>query len=268
MPYTLNSPLLTRRRFLGASAAGAASLALAACTTVREEQPPVEPEPSFGNYANMYGPVVDNGYQLPAIPLEKMDPQFLRQVVPDPTGERPGTIVVDTSSHFLYLVRENGQAMRYGVGLGRAGFEWAGNAIVQWKQKWPKWTPPAEMIARDPKLEKYSAANGGMSPGLENPLGARALYIFQNGEDTLYRLHGSPDWWSIGKSVSSGCVRLMNQDIIDLYDRVPAKTPIVVTSGLGGPMVATANRRAIPIDAGVPEGSVLLGPARGIFFRG
>ena len=93
--------------------------------------------------------------------------------------------------------------------------------VIQWKQKWPKWTPPDEMIARQPELEKYSAANGGMPPGLDNPLGARALYIFQNGEDTLYRLHGSPEWNSIGKSVSSGCVRLMNQDIIDLYDRVP-----------------------------------------------
>jgi lipoprotein-anchoring transpeptidase ErfK/SrfK len=104
---------------------------------------------------------------------------------------------------------------------------------VQWKQAWPKWTPPEEMIARQPELAKYSAENGGMAPGLDNPLGARALYIFQDGEDTLYRLHGSPEWWSIGKSVSSGCVRLLNQDIIDLYGRVPNRTPIMVTSGLG-----------------------------------
>ena len=89
------------------------------------------------------------------------------------------------------------------------------------------------MIARQPELEKYSAQNGGMPPGLDNPLGARALYIFQNGEDTLYRVHGSPEWNSIGRSVSSGCVRLMNQDIIDLYDRVPGKAPILVTAGLG-----------------------------------
>jgi len=177
--------------------------------------------------------MVDEGYELPAVPLEKMDEQFLRQIVPDPTGERPGTIVVDTSAHFLYLVREGGEAVRYGVGLGRAGFEWSGRAVIQWKKKWPKWTPPAEMIRRDPKLEKYSVDNGGMPPGLDNPLGARALYIFQNEEDTLYRLHGSPEWQSIGKSVSSGCVRLINQDIIDLYDRVPNKTPILVTAGLG-----------------------------------
>jgi lipoprotein-anchoring transpeptidase ErfK/SrfK len=96
-----------------------------------------------------------------------------------------------------------------------------------------------------------------MPPGLMNPLGARALYIFQNGEDTLYRLHGSPEWNSIGKSVSSGCVRLMNQDIIDLYDRVPAKTKIVVTSNVGAPMVASVDAQAIPIDNGVPQATLL-----------
>jgi lipoprotein-anchoring transpeptidase ErfK/SrfK len=179
----------------------------------------------------MYGEVVDDGYVIPAVPIEKIDPRFYRQIVPDPTGERPGTVVVDTAGHHLYLVRENGEAMRYGVGLGRQGFEWAGRAVIQWKQRWPKWTPPAEMIKRQPELERYSAKNGGMPPGLDNPLGARALYLFQNGKDTLYRIHGSPEWWSIGKSVSSGCVRLMNQDIIDLYDRVPNQTPVLVVHG-------------------------------------
>ncbi len=178
----------------------------------------------------MYGPMIDEGYEIPAVPIEKVDPRFYRQVVADPTGERPGTIVIDTVGHFLYLVRPGGEALRYGVGLGRAGFEWQGRAIIQWKQKWPTWTPPEEMIARQPELQKYSAENGGMAPGLDNPLGARALYLFQDGKDTLYRLHGSPEWWSIGKSVSSGCVRLINQDIIDLYDRVPDKTPVVVGS--------------------------------------
>jgi len=229
---------LNRRRFLGLSAAGVSAAVLSACTTARQEElPPLQPrvsvDPAFAGYAEMYAEREDGGFVLPAIPYEKIDKRFLRQIVPDPTGERPGTIVVDTSTHHLYLVRENGEAIRYGVGLGRAGFEWAGRAIIQWKQAWPKWTPPDAMIARQPELAKYSAANGGMAPGLNNPLGARALYIFKDGEDTLYRLHGSPEWWSIGKSVSSGCVRLMNQDIIDLYERVPAKTPILVTSGLG-----------------------------------
>jgi lipoprotein-anchoring transpeptidase ErfK/SrfK len=114
------------------------------------------------------------------------------------------------------------------------------------------------MIARDPSLERYSADNGGQPGGLDNPLGARALYIFQGDEDTLYRVHGSPEWKSIGRSVSSGCVRMLNQDVIDLYERVPQQTPIIVTGG-ATPMASTGFERAIPIDDGVPEGSVLLG---------
>lgn len=226
---------VSRRGFLGLAAAGAAAFSLSACATVNTGPAYVEaPEADqrYGSYLTMYGPMFDEGYEIPAVPIERMDARYLRQVVPDPTGEAAGTIVVDTSQHFLYLVLGDGRAMRYGVGLGRAGFEWAGRANVQWKQKWPKWTPPAEMIARQPELAKYGVDNGGMPPGLDNPLGARALYIFQDGEDTLYRLHGSPEWNSIGKSVSSGCVRLINQDIIDLYDRVPGKAPIVVTNGL------------------------------------
>jgi lipoprotein-anchoring transpeptidase ErfK/SrfK len=258
----IESYRLSRRGFLNAAALGAASIAVSACATVA---PPVEPppayvEPQLPDYATMYAPVSDGAFDLPGIPFEKIDEQFLRQIVPDPTGQKPGTIVVDTAGHHLYLVRPGGQAIRYGVGLGRAGFEWAGDAVVQWKQKWPKWTPPDEMVARQPELKQYSAENGGMPGGLKNPLGARALYLFQGEQDTLYRLHGSPEWNSIGKSVSSGCVRLINPDIIDLYDRVPSKTPVIVASGVGQEMVASANRRAIPIDAGVPEGSILLGP--------
>ena len=254
---------LTRRRFLNMAALGAAAAAVSACTTT--SAPPVPPgppepqaQPELGSYDIMYGPALDGVYEVPAIPYRKIDSRFLRQIVADPTGERPGTIVVDTSQHFLYLVLEGGRAMRYGVGLGRAGFEWAGRAVVQYKREWPKWTPPDDMIARQPELEKYSVRNGGMPPGLMNPLGARALYIFQNGEDTLYRIHGSPEWNSIGKSISSGCVRLMNQDIIDLYARVPGKAPILVTGGLGAP-VASMDPSSEPIDAGVPEGSTLLG---------
>jgi len=122
-----------------------------------------------------------------------------------------------------------GQAMRYGVGLGRAGFAWEGHGNIQYKRKWPTWTPPDEMITRQPELAQYSSTHGGMEPGLDNPLGARALYIFQNGQDTLFRIHGSPEWWSIGKSVSSGCVRMINQDVCDLYDRVAGRAPIIVT---------------------------------------
>lgn len=222
-----------RRQFLSLAAAAAGGLVLSACTTT--ESPPVASAPTKpatdASYVSMYRAMPEEDFPIPAVDRTKVDKRFYRQLVDDPTGERPGTVVVDTRSYFLYLVRPNGKAMRYGVGLGRQGFTWSGEGVIQWKQRWPKWTPPAEMIARQPELEKWSADNGGQPPGLNNPLGARALYIFQNGEDTLYRLHGTPEYWTIGKAVSSGCVRLMNQDIIDLYDRVATPTPIVVLSG-------------------------------------
>ncbi len=176
----------------------------------------------------MYGPMSGEQFPLPGINLKKVASKFYRRQVDYPTNEAVGSIIVDTQNFYLYLVQESGKAMRYGVGLGRAGFEWAGRARVGWKQEWPKWTPPDEMIARQPELQKYSAENGGMPPALDNPLGARALYIFQGKTDTLYRLHGTLEEWSIGKAVSSGCVRLLNQDIIDLYSRVPTHSPIIV----------------------------------------
>ncbi|KQV38386.1 MULTISPECIES: L,D-transpeptidase [unclassified Rhizobium] len=226
---------LSRRSFV----LGGLSLtaALAGCTTntpgggpapvpTRVSRPIVPP--AQAELASMYGPVEDGGFSIPAIPFEQVDPRFYRQRVPDPTGEAPGTVVVDTPTRFLYVVEPGGTAMRYGVGIGRDGFSWQGEGVIHWRQAWPRWKPPNEMVARQPSLERYSIANGGMEPGLKNPLGARALYIFQNGQDTLYRLHGSPEWKSIGKAVSSGCVRLMNQDVIDLYDRVPYKARIVV----------------------------------------
>ena len=185
---------------------------------------PPTPEEVAANYASR----PDGDHVLPAIPYEKIDPQFYRQRVLNTTGEQPGTVVVDTPSRFLYVVEPGGTAMRYGVGIGRDGFAWEGEGVIQWRQHWPHWKPPNEMVARQPELAKYSIANGGMDPGIENPLGARALYIFQNGQDTLYRLHGSPHWESIGKAASSGCVRLINQDVIDLYDRVPFHAKIVV----------------------------------------
>lgn len=166
-----------------------------------------------------YGEVVDAGYTVPAVPIQRLEERFKRQVVRYPTAEEPGTIVVDTPNKFLYFILPNGEAVRYGIGVGREGFAWQGEAYVAWKQAWPRWHPPVEMIERQPELERY--ADGGQDPGLRNPLGARALYLFdQDGNDTLYRLHGTPEWASIGTAASSGCIRLMNQDIIDLYDRV------------------------------------------------
>ena len=172
----------------------------------------------------------DAGFRLPAIPIKKMKKQYLRQRVNYRSWEKNGTLIVDTKNRYLYLVESGGKAMRYGIGVGKAGFEWAGEAKVAWKQEWPKWTPPQEMIDRKPKLAKYGGENG-MKGGLKNPLGARALYIFQNGKDTLYRLHGSPQWSSIGTAASSGCIRLINQDIIDLYERVRPGAKIIVKQG-------------------------------------
>ncbi|WP_457579924.1 L,D-transpeptidase [Ensifer canadensis] len=246
-----------RRSFLKLSA-GMAALGLSGCGSTRERvsrQYAPEPLPVANTvFSEMYGERPGELYPLPAIPYEKIEPRYYRQMVPDPTGERPGTLVVDVGNHFLYRVYENGQAMRYGVGLGRAGFAWAGRGVIQYKRQWPRWKPPNEMVARQPELQQYSIEAGGMEPGLKNPLGARAMYIFQNGEDTLYRIHGSPEWWTIGQSVSSGCVRMINQDVVDLYDRVPNGTPIVVTDLSGGGMAAQtpAQDNLLPGEGGIP----------------
>ena len=173
----------------------------------------------------MYASLTDGGFIVPEVPYSKVKPEFRRQIVVDPTGEQPGTIVVHLQERLLYLVQPGGDAIRYGVGIGKDGFRWSGRANIQYGKEWPVWTPPAEMIARKPELVKWQ---GGQPGGLTNPLGARALYIYQDGKDTGYRIHGSPEWWSIGQAVSSGCVRLINQDIIDLYSRVSRKNPVVV----------------------------------------
>ncbi len=186
--------------------------ALAGCTSV----------PTL---SGVYGSVHDAGYQLPAIPIDKVDRKYHRQVVDFETREKPGTIIVDTREKFLYFVMPEGKAMRYGIGVGRQGFEWSGTARVAMKREWPTWTPPAPMIRRQPELAKY---RGGMAPGLDNPLGARALYLFNTRGDTGYRLHGTPEWWSIGNAMSSGCIRLMNQDIIDLYNRTEQGAKVIV----------------------------------------
>jgi len=219
----IESQFIGRRQFM-LGATSLAALSLAGCATTGtptiQSQPAVPPD-----VLAMYAALPDEKFPIPAAQIELVDPKYWRQQVSDPTGERPGTIVVDTPNRFLYLVGEGGTAMRYGVGVGREGFDWQGRGTIVYKRQWPRWTPPAEMIERQPELEPY---RHGMEPGLDNPLGARALYIFQNGRDTLYRLHGNMDARSIGQAVSSGCVRLLFQDVIDLYGRVPDGSPIVV----------------------------------------
>ena len=147
-----------------------------------------------------------------------VDPQFDRQVVDYHGGEKPGTIIIDTPHYFLYLVEEGGKALRYGIGVGRPGFTWAGVKEISAMREWPDWRPPDEMLKRRPDLPRY------MAGGPDNPLGARALYL----GSTLYRIHGSNEPWTIGTQVSSGCIRMRNDDVTDLYGRVKVGTKVVV----------------------------------------
>jgi lipoprotein-anchoring transpeptidase ErfK/SrfK len=149
---------------------------------------------------------------------QAVDPKYLKQIVPYPGNEAAGTIVIDTQNRFLYLVQGNGAALRYGIGVGRDGFTWAGVKSVSAKKEWPDWRPPEEMLQRRPDLP------GFMAGGPENPLGARALYL----GSSLYRIHGSNEPWTIGQAVSSGCFRMRNEDVIDLYDRVKVGSRVVV----------------------------------------
>lgn len=172
-----------------------------------------------------YAPVVDDEIELPAFDYTKMRERYLRRVVKLRTRYKPGTIIVDTTGPFLYLIQRGGKAIRYGIAVGKEGFEWSGDAVVKRKTKWPTWTPPAEMIARQPKLAVYAE---GMPAGVRNPLGARAMYLFKDGRDTMYRIHGTNHPFSIGKNASSGCFRMINQDVIDLYDRVKPGAKVIV----------------------------------------
>ena len=159
-----------------------------------------------------------NGLALRVPRKVHLDPKYMRQIVPYATDEAAGTIVVNTEAKFLYLVLGGGKAMRYGIGTAKDGFEWSGTHHITNKREWPDWTPPAEMIARRPDIPHY------MPGGVNNPLGPRALYI----GSTLYRIHGTTEPWTIGHNVSSGCIRLVNEDIIDLYSRVKIGAKVIV----------------------------------------
>jgi lipoprotein-anchoring transpeptidase ErfK/SrfK len=175
--------------------------------------------------ALMYAAVADDRFPIRASNMELVPERFWRQDVPDPTGEAPGTVIVDTANRFLYHVRDGRIATRYGVGIGAAGFAWSGRAHIAYKREWPTWTPPSDMIKRHPELEVYRK---GMEPGPDNPMGPRALYIHQGNKDTLYRIHGNSDERTIGQAISSGCVRLLPQDIIHLHDAVRSGSPLIV----------------------------------------
>jgi lipoprotein-anchoring transpeptidase ErfK/SrfK len=171
------------------------------------------------------GLMADEPFDVPLVNKARIDPAFVRQQVSYSGPEAAGTIVVDIDNRFLYFVEGGGKAMRYGIGVGRNGFAWRGDARIARKGVWPGWSPTDNMRRIDPDLP------GFLEGGIDNPLGARALYLYQGDRDTLFRIHGTNEPWSIGGAMSSGCVRLLNEDIVDLHDRVKVGARVVVRRG-------------------------------------
>jgi len=173
-----------------------------------------------------YGSTLDGGHNVPAIDITTMDRELMRTEVAWKGSEKPGSIVVNVPERRLYLVEAGGRAVRYGVGVGHSqGANFRGTAIVGRKEKWPHWTPTENMMTAIPRYRPFASGMGG---GPDNPLGPRALYLYRDGRDTFFRLHGTTEPETIGQAVSSGCIRLFNQDIIDLYNRVPVGTHVAV----------------------------------------
>jgi lipoprotein-anchoring transpeptidase ErfK/SrfK len=233
---------ISRRAFLRSTGALSGALILTACSgtpqgvggfePVRVTQTPASvPEGVDPQYAFMYGSVDGERFPVPAVDLTKINAEFLRREVAYPTPEPPGTIVIDPAAHYLYFIEPDGMATRYGVGVGKEGFEWSGAATVNSKQEWPDWYPIAEMLERRPEIEPTLVelpSGKGLPGGPRNPIGARGLYLWQGNVDTLFRIHGTTEPHTIGTSVSSGCIRMINQDAIHLYDRVPVGTQVKV----------------------------------------
>ncbi|MDI4655833.1 L,D-transpeptidase [Xanthobacter autotrophicus] len=213
----LRSGSLNRRSFLVGSALGLGSLGLAGCAS--------SDGMSLAEAEKLYGPVPTEKFPIPAVDVKKVNPKYFRRTVSYDTKEAPGTIIVDPGNYYVYRVEDEGTATRYGANVGRAGFLWSGDAYVGRKSEWATWTPPKEMIQRQPEAAKYAR---GMPGGLDNPLGARTLHLYQNGTYTLYTIYATIDPESIGSGVTSGCVGLLSQDMIDLYSRTPVKTKVVV----------------------------------------
>ena len=207
---------LTRRGFLIGL-----PLLLAACSSTRTTS-----TTPTANLLRAYGPILDERFPVPGLNARLIKPELRRQQVEYETNHAKGTVVVDTPNRFLYLVQGEGKAMRYGIGVGREGLALRGNAYVGRKAEWPSWTPTANMLRRDP--EANGPYRNGVPGGPNNPLGARALYLYRGGKDTMFRIHGTNQPQSIGLAMSSGCIRMLNHDIIDLYERVPTGSRVVV----------------------------------------
>jgi lipoprotein-anchoring transpeptidase ErfK/SrfK len=208
--------IVTRRTFV---AGGVTSLALVGATASFAQS---------GDPSSFFAlPAEDNGLTYRTTNFSKIKKTWRRQLVKYFSSEPQGTVVVDTRNHFLYVVFENNTALRYGVGVGKEGFQWFGRAEIDRKAIWPDWVPPPEMLKRRPDLPKF------MAGGPDNPLGPRAMYLYRDGHDLGYRLHGTVEPWSIGSDVSSGCIRMFPEDIIDLYQRCPMGTKVLVLRHLG-----------------------------------
>ncbi|MEJ0091932.1 MAG: L,D-transpeptidase [Methylocella sp.] len=251
------------RRFFITSAAAAAGLGLAGCVGSQNQMAAAVPasgspgspnaqavadaglESGSVDYRAMYAAIPDGQFTVPATSLSDINPAFLRKRVAYVTNEAPGTIIVDPANHYLYHVESGGKAMRYGVGVGREGFAWSGEARIKNKQEWPDWYPPQEMLDRRPDLKKVMVelqSGIGMHGGPDNPLGARAMYLWQGNQDTLFRIHGTNEPKTIGTSGSSGCIRMVNQDAVDLYKATEPGTKVVVLGNIGMPPTAKVAR--------------------------
>lgn len=207
---------MNRRSFLVGSAAVISAIGLAGCTSGGMSRAEAE---------RVYGALPDERFPVPAVNINKVDPKYLRRTVRYDSDEAVGTIIVDPRRYYVYRIEGGGQATRYGANVGRAGFLWSGDAYIGRKAEWPVWTPPREMILRQPEAAPYA---NGMPPGLDNPLGARTLYLYQNGAYTLYTIYSTIMPETIGRGVSSGCVGLLTQDMVDLYEKTPVNTKVIV----------------------------------------
>ncbi|MBV7409989.1 L,D-transpeptidase [Maritimibacter sp. DP1N21-5] len=214
--------MLSRRTFVAGGALGL----VAACArpeNTNPEPPRTPPLPDF------YGPIFDEPFPVPAVEEGVIGPDLWRQSVPNPwPDKRRGTIVVDPDAALLHFIDTPETATRYGVSVGAAGFAWEGTARLQFCRDWPRWKVPDAMIERKPELAEYSWRLGGMDPGPGNPMGARALYLFKDGVDTLYRIHGNASARELGKPVSSGCIRMLDQDVIHLHDKAVHGADVIV----------------------------------------
>jgi lipoprotein-anchoring transpeptidase ErfK/SrfK len=184
---------------------------------------------AFANSASAQSDsVLASLFQKPQFRTERAAPQETREIVAAPRGYAAGTILVDTPNRSLFLIGDDGVAMRYAIGVARAGFEWGGDMTIGRKAEWPSWTPPAEMLKRRPDLPRF------MPGGEDNPLGARAMYLYNTaGRDSIFRIHGTNEEATIGEAVSSGCIRMMNADVVDLYSRVKVGTRVIVLKDTG-----------------------------------